>query len=107
MIKTVSYDPPFLPIYGGGSSPAYGTQPGAVRWNHSLNCLEADAGTYWIQVGTNLHLSLDQESKEAIQWAKEKMKKEREIETLAEQYPMVKDLKEKLDIMVALVKDYN
>jgi hypothetical protein len=39
-----------------------------------------------------------------MQWAARKMEEEKRILALAEQYPAVKDAKEQLDIIMALVK---
>lgn len=105
MIRNVTFGPPFMVTTSGGC-PSYGS-PGTVRWNPNTGGLEADLNGMWQSVEQTVHLTLDTRTTEVLEWAKNKMAKEKEIEELAEQYPMVKDLKEKLDIMVTLVKDYN
>lgn len=52
-------------------------------------------------------VTLTPEAQEILEWARKKMLHEAELVKLADQYPIVKQLKDQLDTMVALVKDYD
>lgn len=70
--------------------------------------MEVYTGSSWVPVtnGTT-HVELDAEIVEILQWAQRKMVEEERLEKLAAQVPAVADLKSKLDMMIALTKDYD
>jgi hypothetical protein len=82
-------------------------QSGQVRWNGNSKEFEVcdNQSGNWYRINPEIELGCDSELAEVIQWAKRKMVEEKRIEKLAEQYPAVKDAKEKLDIIVKLVED--
>lgn len=83
---------------------------GQVRWNGNSKQFEVCDninGGMWYKIDNTVELRNDPELAEVILWAKKKMQSERKIEELAKQYPAVKDAKEKLDIILALVQNDN
>jgi hypothetical protein len=80
---------------------------GHVRWNSNMNCLEINDGIYWKCLNWNYPtIELDTETQEILEWAKNKMAQEREVEKLAKEYPAVAEIKEKMDLILNLVKDH-
>ncbi len=77
---------------------------GMVRYNSNIQQLEVNDGAVWLQLGQTSSIGLTQEAEQALQWAQQQLKREQELDALAKQHPGVKDLQEKLEIMVALVK---
>lgn len=80
-------------------------QSGQVRWNGNRKEFEVcdnQSGT-WYRINPEIELRSDSQLVEVLEWAKKKMVEEKKIEELAKQYPAVKDLKEKLDIIIKLV----
>ena len=69
--------------------------------------IEVYTGSSWMPItsGTT-HVELDAEIVEILKWAERKMVEEERLEKLAAQVPAVADLKSKLDMMIALTKDY-
>lgn len=89
-------------IFSPGASGA-----GHVRWNPNMNCLEINDGVIWRQVNWNYPtIELDTETQEILEWAKNKMAQEREVEKYAQEYPAVAEIKEKMDLILNLVKDH-
>jgi hypothetical protein len=105
MIRNVTYEPPFMVTTSGGS-PSYGS-PGTVRWNPNTGGLEADLYGMWQSVEQSAHLMLDASTKEVLQWARSKMKQEQDFLKIIELHPEIKEMKDKLDLAVALVRDYD
>ena len=59
----------------------------------------------WFSIRETVNIRLQDETELAIEWAKKKMQEEKELEKLMGEYPNVKDLKEKLDILIAIVRE--
>ena len=79
---------------------------GQIRWNGSDKNFEVcDTYGTWLKIDNTVELMCSAEYIEVMEWAKKKIKEEKELEKLAALYPAVKDLKEKLDITLALVKE--
>ena len=97
MVSHTSF--PYISPGAGGS--------GMVRYNSNLQQLEVNDGAVWLQLGQSSSISLTQEAEQALQWAQRQLKREQELDALAAQHPGIKDLREKLEIMVALVKQEN
>lgn len=77
---------------------------GNVRFNTVSQALEIWDGNTWMLLASSYaSVGLNQEAEELLDWAKRKRDQELHIEQLAAQHPGIRDLKEKLDIMLALV----
>ena len=87
---------PYISPGAGGS--------GMVRYNSNMQQLEVNDGSVWLQLGQTSSIGLTQEAEQALQWAQQQRKREQELDALAKQHPGIKDLQEKLEIMIALVK---
>ena len=82
-------------------------QSGQVRWNGHTKEFEVcdnNSGA-WYRINPEIELGCDSELADVVQWAKKKMEYERKLEKLINEYPAVKDAKEKLDIILKLVQD--
>jgi hypothetical protein len=80
---------------------------GQVRWNGQVKQLEVcdnQNGT-WYKIDNTVELKSDPDIGKILHWAKKKMEYDQKIEELANQYPAVKDAKEKLDIILKLVQN--
>jgi hypothetical protein len=97
-------------ITGGQASYPY-VSPGAngagmVRYNSNMQQFEVNDGNSWLAFGGSYpSVGLSSAADSAINWAIAKMADEHRISELAKQYPAIKDLQEKLDMMLALVKE--
>lgn len=84
---------------------------GQVRWNGRMKCFEVDTSrpydipntNNWQRIDNTIQLQSNPEWEEIYKWAKEKMSEERRIKELADKYPAVKDLQEKLKLVLKLV----
>jgi hypothetical protein len=91
----------------GGSSP-YVQQSGMVRWNGSLQTFEIADGLNWVSLfNTYTTIALSPEVISVVEWAKNKMHAEQQLDKLCEEYPIVKDAKENFDMILALVKKHD
>lgn len=79
------------------------TSAGMVRFNG--NKLEAYDGHSWLEVLFSTQLQFDYQTREVLQWATEKRNEELKLKAMCEKYPSLKDLKEKLDVVLALVRE--
>lgn len=108
MIKIYSNSPPL--VYQVDNSYSLPSTTGQVRWNGTNKCFEVcDNGMNgsWIRIDNTVQLSSDSQTTQILEWAKKKMAEDERIEKLAKEYPAVKDAKERLDIIIKLVKDEN
>jgi hypothetical protein len=78
---------------------------GDVRWNGSTKKLEVSCGNDWLPIDNTVQLSYNHDVFSLLEWVKMKKTQEEKIAKYADQYPAIKDAKEKLDILVALVKE--
>jgi hypothetical protein len=76
---------------------------GMVRYYNGQ--LEVFDGMIWHPIRKTIRVRLQDGAEESIAWARKKMQEEKELQQLIDEYPNVKDLKEKLDILVALVRE--
>ena len=112
MIKSLYSSGPFLWVTGGTPGTPYvnptgGTGVGNMRYNPNSQNIEIYDGHNWtIMSSHSANVGLDSEAVSLLEWAREKRNEEAKIKALADKHPGIKDLKEKLDIMMALVKDY-
>lgn len=84
---------------------------GAIQWNGTQKCLEVSTGSGWQKIDSTVSLETTQEVTGILQWAKDKMKEEQELNALAESNVTIKDLlmtmkdtEEKIKIVKALIK---
>jgi hypothetical protein len=81
---------------------------GQIRYNGSSQNLEVYDGTNWLTIMSSYPtIELAPHVQAVVAWAQTKMSEEAKLTELANQHPGIQDLKEKLDIMVALVKKEN
>ena len=108
MIKNINCSSPYLAVTGGTSAPYVGNNgsgAGMVRFNATNQSLDVFDGSMWMPFSNNyVTLEMSLHGNDIMQWAAKKMEEEKRILALAEQYPAVKDAKEQLDIILALVK---
>lgn len=79
---------------------------GMVRYNSNMQQFEINDGNSWLTIaGVNPFIGLTPTAESAIDWAITKMAEEQRMSELAKKYPAVKDLQEKLDMVLALVKE--
>lgn len=101
----------YINVIGGSPSVTYignySNQPGIgnLRYNPNTQNTEVWDGTTWMtMLSSYATVELNQEAQSLLDWARVKRAEEYELNKVIEQHPGVKDLKEKLDIMVALVQ---
>ena len=88
--------------------PTYASQSGIVRWNGSTNSFEIDCGTYTTQLtAPAITVTMNTAMADAVRWAERRMREEEKFLKIIEQHPEIKDMKDKLDLAIALVKDYD
>jgi hypothetical protein len=78
---------------------------GAIRYNPNTSSIEIFDGSNWISNSSVPMIGLTPEVEKIIDWARIKMQQEKQLLDLAANYPAIKDLKEKLDVMMVLLKD--
>lgn len=106
MIRSITWDQPLIVGTSGSYAPTYGS-PGAVRWNPNKSCLEADVNGVWHEVGSNSHISLDYTTQNVLKWAMKKMEEEQKFLEIIKLHPEIKEMKDKLELAVALVREYD
>jgi uncharacterized protein (DUF4213/DUF364 family) len=107
VIKNVVSTSPSVIVYPSGKPYVAngGQSAGDVRMNLNTQVLEAYNGVAWVEIGEQVSISISAETQDILRWAYKKMLDEARIKELANKYPAVKDLQEKLDIMLALTQD--
>ena len=112
MIKGIMVKGKYMGISGGTDSGTYmnhhtGLQGiGNVRYNTVSQVFEVYDGTSWVQIGmAHAQIGLTTEAESILDWARHKRAEEERIFKLAEQHPGIKDLQEKLNIMITLVSE--
>jgi hypothetical protein len=120
MIKSIFQSGKYLQVHNGNPATpniyttySYGGQPegsqsfaGQVRYSTNSQCLEIFDGTTWKQWYANAtNVGLSPEAENIIDWAKQKMIKEQQLQSLMEKHPGLKDAYEKLEIMKVLVTE--
>ena len=110
MINNIFNSGPYLSVFNSpGASPYINpSQPMTGMVRYVSNRLEVYDGSSWLQIGGgSASVSLTGEAVEILDWAKKKIAEEKQLEALAVKHPGIKDLKEKLDLMVKLVGSEN
>lgn len=105
MIKIISKDQPI--VWQVDRQYLLPAQSGQVRWNGNNKEFEVcDNNTgNWYRIHPEIELRSDPELADVVVWAKKKMHQEQHLEKLMQQYPAVRDAKEKLDIILKLVEN--
>lgn len=105
MIKIQSSNTPV--IWQTNTSYRLPSITGQVRWNGNNREFEvADLNGGWHRIDPTVELDSNPRNlSEVIEWATKKMEFEKKVEKLASQYPAVKDAKEKLELIMALVQE--
>ena len=86
---------------------------GIVRYNGSGNHMEVYDGTNWLELSSNVDISLNADTTELLEWARKKRDEEQKLSKLASEYPAVNDLikqinekQHQLDVVIELVKSH-
>ena len=91
-------------------TPAYRSGPtGLMRWNGNSSQVEVmcdPGGSAWAPLPDHVHVDayVSPETEEIFKWVEKKMAEETELSALCAAYPGIKDMQDKLAMMIALVK---
>jgi hypothetical protein len=79
---------------------------GAVYWDNSAGCVKVvdSFGNAQSVYAPSQMITLDGPTLTVIEWGKKKMADEQQLNALLEQHPGLKELKDKFDVMLALVQ---
>jgi hypothetical protein len=109
MIGSITAMSPNVVVNGGTNSLPYINQyaghsmTGQLRL-HNGN-FEVYDGTNWLSIQNSyVTVGLSMTAEEAIQWAREKMKEEKELDELCKTHPALAEAYERLQILKTLVK---
>lgn len=109
MIKGIMATGKYLGVSGGSSHTYVNNQSGLqgvgnVRYNTTTQYFEVFDGTMWMQLSmSHAQIGLTSEAEGILDWARHKRAEEERIMKLAQEHAGIKDLQEKLEIMIALV----
>ena len=91
----------------------YLDKTGLIRWNGTTQLPEVmtndgtSYGNQWVPfAGGDTQIGLAPAYENAIHWAMVKMQEEAELKKLLDKHPGLKDLKEKYEVMLALVREH-
>ena len=99
----------YVNVNSGVPGPTYMSPPmsalnvGQVRFNNSLQCLEVYDGATWLPILAN-HASVDlnHEATAALDWVRQKMQEEKDLQELMNKHPGLKDLYDKFEMLKVL-----
>jgi len=106
MIRTLSSGSQHITVSGGHpntppiSPGAMGA--GMVRYNPNIQQMEVYDGISWYGINNHATVDLGMTSKEAIEWAHQKMQEEQKLKELMARHPGLKDLHDKFEMMRVL-----
>ena len=109
MIEGIMAVGKYLGVSGGSPHTYINNQPGLqgignVRYNTTTQCFEVFDGNMWVRLNmAHAQIGLTSEAESILDWARHKRAEEERIMKLANEHPGIKDLQEKLDVMIALV----
>jgi hypothetical protein len=110
MIKGIAQIGRYTYVQGGNANLPYVSPnsnipfTGVMRMNGTD--VEVFNGSSWVMINSSYaSVGLTPEAEALLDWAKQKRADELRIRAIAEKHAGIKDLQEKLDIMVALVKE--
>lgn len=99
----------YITVDRGDPAPTYMNTPlgalnaGQVRFNTGLQGFEVYDGVGWHTIHNNhSHLDLSHEAIAAIDWAQHKMQEEKDIKSLMEKHPGLKELYNKFEVFKTL-----
>jgi len=99
----------YITVDSGNPAPTYmnvsvgALCAGQVRFNAGQQYFEVYDGNNWLQIHNNhSSIELNQEAIAAIDWAQHKMQEERELKSLMEKHPGLKDLHDKFEMFKSL-----
>lgn len=106
MIKTISSGSQHITVGGGYPSLPY-ISPGAVgagmvRYNSNTQQIEVSDGVTWLPLSNGITIDLGMDTKQAVEWAYNKMQEEKKLKDLMAQHPGLKELHDKFEMMRAL-----
>jgi len=109
MINHIYGNGPWLSVTQQGTAIPYidttQTMSGMLRLNPKMNRIEVYDGQNWQSLGGDANVDLSENTKEVLIWAKTKMQHERQLESLMERHPGLKDLHDKFQIMKVLCQE--
>ena len=107
MINNITVTSPFLSTssYGSPHIGSNGQSAGQIRYNTSMQQLEAYDGVSWIMLSQNVSVGLSYEAEEVLRWAGYKMREEDELKAKMEKYPALKSAYEQFKIVEILVHE--
>jgi len=108
MIRSVSAGPG-LAVAGGGMSYPHvnmnNASAGLVRYNGNTQNFEVYDGSSWMAMySVAATVTLDYDVQTILNWAREKMQEDLRLKELSQRHPGIRDLQEKLEVMLALVQ---
>lgn len=92
--------------YSGSSAMPYAS--GMVCYdhnNHRFSLLNTGTGIAEMVIDSEVKIALNRRTKEILRWAELKMMEEKSLDEMCEKYPAVKELREQLETMKALVNE--
>jgi hypothetical protein len=85
-------------------SPSQPGMPASGQLRYNNNFIEVFDGVSWCSITQHCSITLDSDTQVVVQWAKQKMQEDRELENLAKEYPMLADAMRDLEVIKTLVK---
>ncbi len=106
MIKTISSGSQHVTVSGGYPNMPY-MSPGAVgagmlRYNPNMQQIEVSDGVSWLPLSSGTMIDLSMDTKQAVEWAYNKMQEEKKLKDLMARHPGLQDLHDKFEMMKAL-----
>ncbi len=106
MIKNITPASQHITVSGGYSSLPY-MSPGAVgagmlRFNPNMQQIEVSDGVTWLPLTSNATIDLGMDTKQAVEWAYNKMQEEKKLKEMMDRHPGLKELNDKFEMMKAL-----
>ena len=109
MIKSVNSSGRYIQIGSGIPAGPYfnpGAQgAGQMRFNTNSNNIEVWDGVTWREISNNhVSVGLTGEAESLLDWAREKRNEDIQLKELLKKSPALKDIHEKFEVVLALVK---
>ena len=110
MIKSLNSSSPLVYVSNQSHFAPYinmsNPSAGMTRYNGNSNSLEVYDGSTWMQISSDVSISVDSRLDTVISWAMKKMAEERE-ELELRKHPLVKDTYDTYQTTLELVKKHN
>jgi hypothetical protein len=106
MIRTITSGSQYITIDGGSPSLPY-ISPGAIgagmlRYNPNMQQIEVSDGVTWLPLTSTARVDLGYDTKQAVEWAHNKMQEEKKLKEMMDRHPGLKDLHDKFEMMKVL-----